>query len=108
MLSKFSSLEELLFNDNPQLNASLDHNSHIQCTAESNLKGSGNVARKSNCEIPLPTHSGNNQSLNILKDNSIVHSIGNLMNHPPLTSQNEINRMKIVRQFVFRWKVLLK
>ena len=92
--SKFLSLEELLFNDNPQLKASLDHNSQIQCTAEFNPQGSGNVVRKSNCEIPLPTHSGNNQFLNILKDNSIVHSTG-LMNHPPLTSQNEINRMKI-------------
>ena len=74
--SKFLSLEELLFNDNPQLNASLDHNSQIQCSAEFHPQGSDNVARKSNCKIPLPTHSGNNQSLNILKDNSIVHSTG--------------------------------
>ena len=74
--STFLSLEEILFNDNPQLNASLDHNNQIQCTAEFNTQGSGNVVRKSNCKIPLPTHSGNNQSLNILKDNSIVHSTG--------------------------------
>ena len=73
--SKFLSLEELLFNDNPELNASLDHNSQIQCIAESNRQGSGNVVRKSNCKIPLPTHSGNNQFLNILKVNSIVHSM---------------------------------
>ena len=70
------SLEELLFNVNPQLNASLDNNSQIQCTAEFNPQGSGNVARKSNCETPLPKHSGNNQPLIILKDNSIIHSTG--------------------------------
>ena len=46
------------------------------CTAEFNPQGSGNVARKSNCEIPLPTHSGNNQPLIILKDNFIIHSTG--------------------------------
>ena len=87
--SKFLSLEELLFNDNPQLNASLDHNSQIQCTAESHSQGSDNVARKSNCKIPLPTHSGNNQSLNILKDNSIAHSIGKSFE---LSSSDQLKR----------------
>ena len=52
-----------VLNINPQLNvSSLDHNSQIQCTAESNPQGSGSV-RKSYCEIPLPTHLGNNQSI---------------------------------------------
>ena len=49
--SKFLSLETLLFNVNPQLNASLDLDSQIQCTAEVNPQGSNNDVGKSNCEM---------------------------------------------------------
>ncbi|CAB4011671.1 Hypothetical predicted protein, partial [Paramuricea clavata] len=62
--SKLLSLETLLFNVNPQLNASLDLDSQIQCTAKVNPQGSNNDVGKSNCEILLPTHSNNNQSTN--------------------------------------------
>jgi hypothetical protein len=62
--SKLLSLETLLFNDNPQLNASLDLDSQIQCTAKVNRQGSNNDVGKSNCEILLPTHLNNNQSTN--------------------------------------------
>ncbi|CAB4000775.1 RNA-directed DNA polymerase from mobile element jockey [Paramuricea clavata] len=62
--SKLLSLETLLFNVNPQLNASLDLDSQIQCTAKINPQGSNNDVGKSNCEILLPTHSNNNQSTN--------------------------------------------
>ena len=63
--SKLLSLETLLFNVNPQLNASLDLDSQIQCTAKVNPQGtSSNDVEKSNCEILLPTHSNNNQSTN--------------------------------------------
>jgi hypothetical protein len=62
--SKLLSLETLLFNVNPQLNASLDLDSQIQCTAKVNPQGSNNNVGKSNCEILLPTQSNNNQSTN--------------------------------------------
>ena len=62
--SKFLSFETLLFNDNPQLNASLDLDSQIQCTAKVNPQVSNNDVGKSNCEILLPTHLNNNQSTN--------------------------------------------
>ena len=63
--SKLLSLETLLFNVNPQLNASLDLDSQIQCTAKVNPQcTSSNDVEKSNCEILLPTHSNNNQSTN--------------------------------------------
>ena len=62
--SKFLSLETLLFNVNPQLNASLDLDSQIQCTAEINPQGSNNDVGKRNCEMLLPTHS-NNASLDL-------------------------------------------
>ena len=81
--SKLLSLKTLLFNDNPQLNASLDLDSQIQCTAKVNPQGSSNDVGKSNCEILLPTHLNNNQST------------------------NENQPSKIVRRFVVRQKVLL-
>jgi hypothetical protein len=62
--SKLFSLETLLFNVNPQLSASLDLDSEIQCTAKVNPQGSNNDVGKSNCEILLPTHLNNNQSTN--------------------------------------------
>ena len=74
--SKLLSFEQLLFNDNPKLNASLDHDSQLQCTAELIPQGADNDVPKSNCEIPSPTHLNNNQCMNILKDNSIVHPTG--------------------------------
>jgi hypothetical protein len=46
------------------MNASLDLDSQIQCTAKVNPQGSNNDVGKSNCEILLPTHLNNNQSTN--------------------------------------------
>ena len=54
--SKLLSLETLLFNVNHQLNASLDLDSQIQCTAKVNPQGSSNDVEKSSCEILLPMH----------------------------------------------------
>ena len=81
--SKLFSLEQLLYNDNRKLNASLDHDSQLQCTTELIPKGSGNAVPKSNCEIPSPTHLNNNQCMNILKDNSIVYPPGKPYELPP-------------------------